>query len=67
MVHVCHPSYRSTNRRSMVQAGLVVKHKPISKITNTKRTGGVAQAVEQVPGKWEALRLNTSTALLPKE
>jgi hypothetical protein len=51
-------SQGSTNRRTVVQAGLGIKWDPISKITNTKRAGGVAQVVEHLPSKFEALSSN---------
>jgi hypothetical protein len=34
-------TWESTNRRTMVQENLGIKLHPISKITNTKRAGGV--------------------------
>jgi hypothetical protein len=37
------------------------KQDPISKIPNTKQTGGVAQVVECLPSKPEALNSNSNT------
>jgi hypothetical protein len=39
----------STNRKTIVQAGPVIKQDPISKITNAKRAGEVAQEAEHLP------------------
>jgi hypothetical protein len=49
------------NRRIVIQACLSIKQDPISKITNLKRTGGVAQVVENLPSKCEALNSTTNT------
>jgi hypothetical protein len=40
---------------------------PISKIARVKRTGRVAQVVEHLPSKCEALNSNPSTAKRKKE
>jgi hypothetical protein len=62
-VCICYPSYAgSINRRTIVQASLVIKARPISKITNTKRTCGEAQMVQCPPRKSKALSSNPSTA-----
>jgi hypothetical protein len=50
----------------VTQAGLGKKQDPISKITRAKRAGGVAQAVECLTHKHEALSPNPSTHL-PKK
>jgi hypothetical protein len=44
---------RSTNRKIEVQPGLGKKRDPISKITTSKRAGGVAHMVECLPRKCE--------------
>jgi hypothetical protein len=50
--HACQPSYvGSTNREIVVQASLGINKDPISKITNTKRAGGMVQMVECLPSK----------------
>jgi hypothetical protein len=45
-VPVIPATQENTNRRISVQAGLSINWGPISKITNTKRTRGMAQVVE---------------------
>jgi hypothetical protein len=45
----------------MVQAGLGVKQDPISKITKTKKAGGVAHEVEACLARVKALSSNPST------
>jgi hypothetical protein len=45
----------------MVQAGPGIKQDPISKITNTKRTGGMVQVVKHLPIKCKVLSSITST------
>jgi hypothetical protein len=50
----------STNRRTAVQPGLGNKQDPISKITNTKRAGRVAQVVKCQSSKLKALNLTFS-------
>jgi hypothetical protein len=52
------------NRKIMVQASQGKLQDPISKITRAKWAGGVAQALEHLLSKWEALSSNPST--LPK-
>jgi hypothetical protein len=44
----------------VVQADLGRKQDPISKITNAKRAGGVAQVVELLPSKCKALNSSPS-------
>jgi hypothetical protein len=53
----------------VVQACPVIKRDPISKITNTKRTGGVALVVELLLGKSKSLSsiLSTGTKAKKKE
>jgi hypothetical protein len=56
--YICHPSYqRSINRRIAVQGDPGIKQDPISKITNTKMTGGMVglQVVGSLPSKCKAL------------
>jgi hypothetical protein len=45
----------STNRKIVVQVSLVINQDPISKITNAKWVGGLAQVVEHLPSKFKAL------------
>jgi hypothetical protein len=52
----------SINRRTGVQGCLSKKQDPISKITQAKRAGGMAQAVQYLPSKCKALRLNPKIA-----
>jgi hypothetical protein len=48
----CHPGNReNTNRRIAVLAGSSIKQDAISKITSTKRAGGITQVVEHLPSK----------------
>jgi hypothetical protein len=49
----------SINRRVMVQAGLGKKQQTISKIA--KSSGGLAQAIQHLPIKREALSSNPNT------
>jgi hypothetical protein len=51
----------STNRKSLVQAGLGIKQDPASKITKAKRAGSMAQAIEYLPIKCKALNSTPST------
>jgi hypothetical protein len=51
----------STNKRIPVQAFPGIKQDPISKITNAKRNGGVAQVVMQMPSKHETLNSTPNT------
>jgi hypothetical protein len=53
--------WESTNRKTVVQAGPGMKQDPISKITNTERTGGVAKVVECLPSIFEVLSSNPNT------
>jgi hypothetical protein len=57
--HACHPAMAG---RIRVQAGLCKKGDPISKITRAEWVGAVAQAVECLSRKHEALSSNSSTA-----
>jgi hypothetical protein len=52
---------RSISKKIMVQASLDKKWAHISKITTAKRTGGVEQGVELLPGNYEALSSNPRT------
>jgi hypothetical protein len=52
----------SINSRIMVHAGLDKKQEPITKITRGKRAGDVAQAIEYMPSRGEALSLKFSIA-----
>jgi hypothetical protein len=45
----------------MVQADLGKKARPYLKLTRAKRAGGVAQAAEHLPSKFEALNSNPNT------
>jgi hypothetical protein len=45
----------------VVQANLGKKQDPISKITRAKRVGGIAQVIEYLLSKQEALTSNSST------
>jgi hypothetical protein len=45
------------NRRIVLQVGLGKKQDTISKITREKKVGGMAQGVELLPHKHEALSL----------
>jgi hypothetical protein len=44
-----------------VQASLVMKQDPISKITKAERAGGVTQVVEHLLSKCDALSSNPNT------
>jgi hypothetical protein len=46
---------------------LVIKKNPTSKITNAKGVEGVAQGVESLPNKREALSSTPSTSLHPQK
>jgi hypothetical protein len=52
----------SVNRRTVVQAGQGINVRPISKITKVKRAGNMAEVIEQLPSKHEALSSNPSTS-----
>jgi hypothetical protein len=45
----------------MIQSSLGKKQDPVSKITRAKRAGGVAQAVEHLPGKLKAKKSKHKT------
>jgi hypothetical protein len=45
----------------MIEAVLGKKRDPISKVTRTKRTESMAQAIDCLPSKCEALSSNSST------
>jgi hypothetical protein len=47
--------WRNTKRRITIQVSPSIKWDPISKITNTQRVEGMAQVVECLPRKHEAL------------
>jgi hypothetical protein len=51
----------------VVQASLDIKRDPISKITNIKRVGGMAQVVECLPNKHKFLSSNSSSIKRKKE
>jgi hypothetical protein len=51
----------SIDRRIEVQACPGKMQEPIPKITKAKRSGDIAQGVENQPSKWEALSSNSST------
>jgi hypothetical protein len=51
------------NSRIAVHSSLGIKGDPISKITNAKRAGGVAQRVEHLPSKHKALSSTPNTTL----
>jgi hypothetical protein len=64
-MHLSFPTmWGSTNRRIMVQASLGIKTDLISKMTDTQRVGCMAQVVEHLPSKHEALSL---PLVLPKK
>jgi hypothetical protein len=54
----------NTNRRISVQACLGIKRDPISKVINMKRAGRVAQVIEYLPSKCEALSSTSNTTPL---
>jgi hypothetical protein len=56
-------TWKSTNRRLMVQGVLGIKPDSVSKITNTERAGRVVQVLEHLPSKHEALSSTTSIAI----
>jgi hypothetical protein len=64
VAHACHTSYMgSINRRIAVQvAQHKIKWEPISKITEAKRPGGVAQVVQYLTGKLKTLSSTPTTA-----
>jgi hypothetical protein len=60
----CHASYEEIHKigllHCLAQPG--EKWDPISKITRTKRIGGMARVIEHLPSKCEALSSNPSMA-----
>jgi hypothetical protein len=64
VVHACHLRYMgSINRRDVIQAGLGINVRdPIQKIPTAKRAGDVAQMVEHLSGKLQALSSNPISA-----
>jgi hypothetical protein len=54
-------------RRIKVQSQPGKKQDPIWKVTKAKKAGGVAQVLELLPSKCEALSSNPSTAPSPKK
>jgi hypothetical protein len=52
----------SSHQKIVVQVGLHITLNPISKATNAKRAGGIAQVVEHLPTKHKALS-STPTSL----
>jgi hypothetical protein len=59
VVYVCHPSYEGSN---VIQASLGInKRDSISKITEAKRTGGMALVVVLLSSKHNALGSTPST------
>jgi hypothetical protein len=62
VVHTCHSSYAgSINRRIKVQAGSGINVRSYLKNNESKRAKAVAQVVECLPAKSEALSSNPST------
>jgi hypothetical protein len=57
----------SINKRLAFQAGLDKKQDPSSKITRTKKAGGIAEAVESLPNKCKALSSKPSTVRKKKQ
>jgi hypothetical protein len=51
----------SINRKTIVQISQGINTRPISKITNAKRVGGVTQLVELLPCKCKVLHPKPST------
>jgi hypothetical protein len=68
VAYTCHSSYTgSINRSTVVPAGLDIKQDPIPKISKAKTAGNVAQVVEHLPRKGEAMNSNYSTPKKPKK
>jgi hypothetical protein len=66
-VGTCHPSYAEELKQedhSPGQRG--VKQDPMSKISNAERAGRVAQEVEHLPGKREAMSTHFSITKIKK-
>jgi hypothetical protein len=67
-VYACNPSYwEALSRRIMVRGWHWEKTwDPIKKLNKTKRAGSVAQVVEHLPSKHEALSSNTAKKINKK-
>jgi hypothetical protein len=62
VVCACHLSCAgNVNREITVQTNLGIKRDSSSKTTNAERTGSMAQTVEHLPSKSNALSSNSST------
>jgi hypothetical protein len=48
--------------QSKASPGSKKKHEPYSKITKTKRAGGLVYVVDHLPNKYKALSSNPNTA-----
>jgi hypothetical protein len=60
--------WRNTNQKIVSQAGpVIIKWEPISKLTNTEITGGVAQVVEHLVSKYKALSSNIISTIKEKD
>jgi hypothetical protein len=60
LAHACNPSY-SGGSRFEVSPGQIVRETLSQKYPTQKRAGKVAQVVERLPSKYEALSLNPNT------
>jgi hypothetical protein len=69
MTRACHPSYSGKYkwRRISVQHSLSLKQDPISKITNAKKTSGMAQMVACMPSKCKVLGSTRGTTKKKKK
>jgi hypothetical protein len=70
LAHACNPSYsggrdQEDNCSKLARANSL--QDPISKVLNTKRAEGVAQGVERLPTKCEAVSSNPSTTKKKKK
>jgi hypothetical protein len=61
VAYTCHPGYGEKPKIGGLQCRLAWTKSKTSKITRTKRTGGVAQVLEHLPKKCEALSSNPNT------
>jgi hypothetical protein len=62
LAHVCNPSYSGgKDQEDHGWKPAWGKLDPVSKIPNTKRTGGVVREVECLPSKHEAMSSDSST------
>jgi hypothetical protein len=64
VMHTVHPNYNEKPKIGGLwsRTAWAIKQDPISKITRVKRAGGIAEAVESLPSKWESLSSNSRTA-----